>query len=221
MYCGHKIILTSAWLSYRLTVLTCSWGVMPAREKCFNKYWLVSATATTDRPYIQQIIVSFLLFDQRWTFWSVPCFAKNSQMWSVLQWQPSLCQISLHYFYKSWLQQWWQGVDGRGSNGGKKLMLMVICEVKGVAHQQSKIPQSASNLCPSWWRCLWVWGFDEDEDQSEGCLFQSWAEEWKLSCMERDEGRRGRVSANSRIRGRGKLETWTECSSQIGLNRTQ
>ena len=31
----------------------------------------------------------------------------------------------------------------------KKLMLMVICEVKGVAHQQSKIPQSASNLCPS------------------------------------------------------------------------
>ena len=86
----------------------------------------------------------------------------------------------------------------------KKLMLMVICEVKGVAHQQSKIPQSASNLCPSWWRCLWVWGFDEDEDQSEGCLFQSWAEEWKLSCMERDEGRRGRVSANSRIRGKGK-----------------
>ena len=119
MYCGHKIILTSAWLSYRLTVLTCSWGVMPAREKCFNKYWLVSATATTDRPYIQQIIVSFLLFDQRWTFWSVPCFAKNSQMWSVLQWQPSPCQLSLHSFYKSWLQQWWQGVDG--SNGGKKV----------------------------------------------------------------------------------------------------
>ena len=30
----------------------------------------------------------------------------------------------------------------------KKLMLMVICEMKGVAHQQSKIPQSASNLRP-------------------------------------------------------------------------
>ena len=101
-----------------LTVLTCSWGVMPAREKCFNKYWLVSATATADRPYIQQIIVSFLLFDRRWIFWSGPCFAKNSQMWSALQWQPSPCQISLHYFYKSWLQQGWQDVDG--SNGGKK-----------------------------------------------------------------------------------------------------
>ena len=181
-----------------LTVLTCSWGVMPAREKCFNKYWLVSATATADRHYIQQIIVSFLLFDRRWIFWSVPCFAKNSQMWSVLQWQPSPCQISLHYFYKSWLQQWCQDIDG--SNGGKKVDADGDLRDEG----QSKIPQSASNLYPWWWRCLRVWGFDEDEDQSEGCLFQSWGEEWKLSCMERDEGRRGRVSANSGIRGRGK-----------------